>query len=245
MKNYKIVLKYDGGRYNGWQKQGNTVNTIQERIETVLSKMIGSEVEIAGSGRTDAGAHAAGQVANFKLETSMKTEELMDYLNQYLPHDIAVTSIKEMPFRFHSRLNAKKKKYLYRIWNSKIPNVFLRNYMYQCREALNIKAMEEAGRYFLGEHDFKAFCSNNRMKKTTVRTIYDISVDKDGDEIRILFSGNGFLYNMVRIMTGTLIEVGEGKRRPEEIKDILEGRDREKAGFTAPAYGLILMEVSY
>ncbi|WP_313529662.1 tRNA pseudouridine(38-40) synthase TruA [Anaerotignum sp.] len=245
MKNYKIMLAYDGGRYNGWQKQGNTDNTIQEKLEGILTALAGCPTEVYGSGRTDAGTHAYGQVANFHMDWTGTKEELMDSINGKLPEDIAVLSIEIMHPRFHSRLSAKAKIYEYTIWNSKRPPVFDRKYVFWCENPLNVDRMGEASKFFLGEHDFKSFCANKRMKKSTVRKIYDIQFYCTEDKITIAFHGNGFLYQMVRILTGTLIEVGEGKCKPEEIPSILTALDREKAGFTAPAKGLTLKEVFY
>lgn len=245
MKNYKIIIQYDGTRYNGWQKQHNTKNTIQARLELVLSKMVGREIEVIGSGRTDAGVHAYGQVANFHLNSNKTPIELMNAVNQYLPDDIAIVDISVVPEEFHSRFHATAKKYVYRLWNKNIPNVFERKYLFSYHKQLDMNAMKQAAQYLIGEHDFKAFCTNKRLKKSTVRTIYSIDfVEKEG-ELQLWFYGNGFLYNMIRIITGTLLEIGEGKKMAEDIPEILIGKDREKAGFTAPPHGLALMEVDY
>lgn len=245
MKNYKVILAYDGGRYNGWQKQGNTGNTIQARLERILSEIAGVETEVFGSGRTDAGTHAIGQVANFHMDWRGTPEGLLGLLNSRLPEDIAGLSIEEMPPRFHSRLNAKAKTYAYTIWNSAQPPVFLRKYAFWCKTPLDWGKMEEAAQAFLGEHDFRAFCANKRMKKTTVRRIDGIRFVHDGDKAEIHFTGDGFLYQMVRILVGTLIEVGEGKREPGGMAGILAAQSREAAGFTAPSHGLCLKEVFY
>ncbi|MDD3395068.1 MAG: tRNA pseudouridine(38-40) synthase TruA [Anaerotignum sp.] len=245
MKNYKMILAYDGGRYNGWQKQGNTDNTIQEKLEGIISALAGCPIEVYGSGRTDAGTHAYGQVANFHMNWNGTAEELMDCINQKLTEDIAVLSLEVVNPRFHSRLSAKAKTYEYTIWNSKKPPVFERKVVFWCEKPLNVEKMREASQAFLGEHDFKSFCANKRLKKSTVRKIYEIEFLCTADKITISYHGNGFLYQMVRIITGTLIEVGEGKRKVEEIPSILAALDREKAGFTAPAKGLALKEVYY
>lgn len=245
MKNYKILLAYDGGRYNGWQKQGNTENTIQERLERILSEIAGEETEVFGSGRTDAGTHATGQVMNFHINWQATAEELLAAFNEKLPEDIAGLSIAEMPPRFHSRLSAKGKHYAYTIWNSKRPPVFWRKYAFWCKEALDVEKMQAAARFFLGKHDFKSFCANKRMKKSTVRRLDEIGFEQKGDRLILHFYGNGFLYQMVRILVGTLIEVGEGKRQPEEMSEILREKSREAAGFTAPSRGLCLREVFY
>lgn len=245
MINYKMVIAYDGSRYNGWQKQGNTKDTIQGKLEKVLEKLEGREVEVIGAGRTDAGVHALGQVANVKLESKINGETLLQYLNQYLPEDIAVLSVKEVPMRFHSRLNATEKTYLYRIYRSEIPNPFIRKYTVTITEKLDIEKMRMAAELLIGEHDFKSFCSLKKSKKSTVRTLYSITIEEIEEEIRISVRGNGFLYHMVRIIVGTLLEVGTGKKKPEEIEQILEKGERQAAGKTAPAHGLFLKEVKY
>lgn len=245
MKNYKILIQYDGTRYKGWQSQKSTDATIQGKIQAVLSKMAGTEVELNGSGRTDAGVHAREQVANFHLAGDWEKKEILEYLNRYLPEDIAILKIEEVDERFHSRFHAVEKTYVYRIHNSTIPNVFERKYVYEYTEPLNVARMQKAALYLTGTHDFTSFCGNKKMKKSAVRTIYDIRIEKIGDEIRLSYCGNGFLQNMVRILTGTLIEVGSGRLEPADVKEILEAKDREQAGYTAPACGLILWKVQY
>lgn len=245
MRNFKMILQYEGGRYQGWQRQESTENTIQGKLETLLSKMCGQKVEVQGSGRTDAGVHARGQVANAHLETEKTAEEIRDYMNRYLPEDIAVISVEEAETRFHSRLLAKGKTYCYQVINSRVPSVFDRRYALSFEEELDIEAMRRAAEQLLGTHDFAAFTSAKKSKKSTVRTIDEIRIEKDGDIIRFLFSGNGFLFHMVRILMGTLLEVGTGKRRPEEIPEILQSKDRSVAGPLVPAHGLTLMEVRY
>lgn len=243
--NYKLILQYDGTKLNGWQKQGNTDNTIQGKLEAILERMYGTYVEIHGSGRTDAGVHALGQVANYHAPASFSATEIKCTLNEYLSKDIRVLHVEAVDERFHARLTAKGKIYEYRIDNGYIANVFTRKYTMREEEPLNLDAMRKAAVYFLGTHDFKTFCANKKMKKSTVRTITSIVIeDKDG-MVNIRYTGNGFLYNMVRILTGTLIEVGRGKKRPEEMQSILEAMDRGAAGFTAPAQGLYLVEVQY
>lgn len=245
MNNYKLWIQYDGTRYEGWQRQGNTENTIQGKIEAVLSRMLEQPVEIHGSGRTDAGAHAKGQIANFWCEKNLKPQKVKDYLNQYLPQDIAVLGVQEADERFHSRLNAARKTYVYRIWNNTVPNVFENRFMWQMAENVDIQLMQLAAVYLMGEHDYRSFCANKRMKKSTVRRVERIQIEKLGDEIRFTFTGNGFLYNMVRILVGTLIEVGTSKRTPDSMIEVIEQRERIAAGFTAPAQGLCLTEVEY
>lgn len=246
MRNFKIILQYEGTRYQGWQRQDSTGNTIQGKLEAILGKMTGlGFVQVDGSGRTDSGVHALGQVANFKIDTEMTKEQVMDYINQYLPEDIGVISIAEMPERFHSRLNAKGKTYRYRIWNSPLPCVFERKYVHVVAEKLDVDAMKKAAACFVGKHDFKAFTSNKKSKKSTVRTIESIAIERNGNELVLTYNGDGFLYHMVRILTGTLIEVGLGKRSPESIPELLEHGTRDMAGELAPAKGLCLVEVRY
>lgn len=245
MTNYKLTLAYDGSRYDGWQKQGNTDRTIQGRLETLVSRLAGEPTEVYGAGRTDAGVHAKGQVCSFHLRKDWQEDVLRDTINEYLPADIAVLEVEKVPERFHARLWAVGKTYCYRIRTSRVKDVFERNYVYRYGRPLDIQAMREAAEYFIGEHDFKSFCSNKRMKKSTVRRLYDIEIKADADEIRLYFHGEGFLYNMVRILTGTLLEVGAGMRRPDSMPEILAAGDRQAAGVTAPPQGLILCSVYY
>lgn len=245
MRNFKLMLQYEGTRYQGWQKQESTGNTIQGKLELLLSRMTGAKTEIHGSGRTDAGVHALGQVANFHADTKMSCREIMEYMNRYLPDDIGVISVEEVPERFHSRLNATGKIYVYRILNSDIPHIFDRRYVYEYPERLDIEAMKRAASFLTGKHDFKAFTSTKKGKKSTVRTIESIAIDRIEDEIRLTYQGDGFLYHMVRILTGTLLEVGAGEKKPEDIKGILESGLREKAGTLVPAKGLTLAAVRY
>lgn len=245
MTNYKMVLSYDGSRYRGWQVQGNTDMTIQGKLQTVLSRMTGEEIEVHGSGRTDAGVHAVGQVANFKAKARLEVREIRDYLNEYLPEDIAVQSVEIASGQFHSRLNACEKTYRYRIWTDAVPAVFERKYVTELAEPLRIDDMKEAAEYLIGTHDFISFCGNRRFKKSPVRTITDIRFTKKERELVIDVTGNGFLQNMVRVLVGTLVEVGLGRKRPEEMQHILEGKNRDFAGPAMPAKGLCLMEVRY
>lgn len=245
MINYKITIQYDGTRYKGWQSQNSTEQTIQGKLESVLTALAGHPVEITGSGRTDAGVHARAQVANFHLEEQFDMSEILEYLNTYLPEDIAVTAIEPVDGRFHSRYHALEKTYLYRIHTGKIPEVFERKYVYSYTEPLDVEKMKKAAELLVGTHDFTSFCGNKKMKKSAVRTIYEIRIEMSEQETRIFYRGNGFLQNMVRILTGTLIEVGDGRRKPEEMTDILQAKNREYAGYTAPACGLILQEVCY
>lgn len=246
-QNYKMIIQYEGTRYDGWQKQGNTENTIQGKLEKVLERMTGFPVEVHGSGRTDAGVHAVGQVANFHLPDKKNSTEIKAYLNQYLPDDIAVTELTPAPERFHSRLSAVKKIYTYRIETGAKRNVFSRRTCYGLGQPLDVKAMQTAADLLCGTHDYKSFCGNKKMKKSTVRTIYRITVEQEPGSslVKLEFEGTGFLQNMVRILTGTLIEVGLGKRKAETMTGILAALDRQAAGYTAPAEGLCLEQVFY
>lgn len=243
--NYRLLLQYDGTKLNGWQKQGNTGNTIQGKLERILERMYGEPVELHGSGRTDAGVHALGQVANFHAPGRFREEEIQSCLNEYLSEDIRVLSVSAAEERFHARLSAKEKTYEYRIDNGAVAHVFLRKYAMRVQEPLDLTAMRQAAAAFAGTHDFKSFCANKKMKKSTVRTITAIAIEEADGMITIRYTGNGFLYNMVRILTGTLIEVGRGERSPEEMSGILHALDRSAAGFTAQPQGLFLVNVGY
>ena len=243
--NFKMLIQYDGTRYSGWQRQGNTENTIQEKIEQALSTLFQENVEIVGSGRTDAGVHALGQVANFRInQIPSDLNAILEAINQILPNDIAVLRLSVASPRFHARLSAKEKIYRYTVWNSQIPNVFERRYQYQVAGHLNDRAIQDAAIRLLGTHDFSGFATGH-TKKSTIRNLKSIEVKREGDRVELFFTGNGFLRNMVRIMTGTLLEVGMGLRAPESIDDVLETCDRQKAGTTAPPQGLCLMQVLY
>lgn len=243
--NYKMTIQYEGTRYKGWQSQKHTDTTIQGKLNHVLSALACEPVEVQGSGRTDAGVHALGQVASFRLTNPLPPQEIMDYVNQYLPEDIGVVELSEASPRFHARLNAASKTYVYRIWNSTLPNVFQRKWMYTLPEKLDIEAMREGAEFLTGTHDFAAFCSIRQKKKSTVRTIYSLEVERKDREVCIVVTGNGFLHHMVRILAGTLVEIGQGKRRPEDVLEILESKNRERAGITMPARGLTLWQVTY
>lgn len=243
--NYKLTIEYDGTRYEGWQRQVKTEQTIQEKIERVLSRMTGKEIQIDGAGRTDAGVHAKGQTASVHLEPRWSDEEILEYLNMYLPEDIGVLSVRRVPDRFHARLWATGKCYSYRIGTDSQKSVFDRKYRYPLGEVLDVEAMRRAAEDLLGTHDFKSFCGNARMKKSTVRTIEEIRIEESPHEVRLVFRGNGFLQYMVRILTGTLIEVGLHKRSADSMPSLLSAQDRRKAGETAPARGLTLEEVYY
>ena len=245
MPNFRLTLCYEGTRYRGWQKQGNTDNTIQGRLEALLSRLLAQEVEIAGCGRTDAGVHARRQVCSFRADTAMPCDELLSALRRCLPEDIGALSLELAPPRFHARLNCVGKTYVYRIWNSETPNVFERRFLWPVPEELDVEAMRQAAALLCGRHDFSAFCSLKRMKKSAVRELRRLELRREGEELRLIFEGDGFLYNMVRILTGTLLQVGRGERAPEEMSRILASLDRAQAGPTAPAQGLTLWEVAY
>ena len=244
MRNLRLDICYDGTRYRGWQRLPGSDATIQGKIEQCLSKILGEPIEISGSGRTDAGVHALGQVANFHCQSQMNAPEILENLRRYLPEDIGIYSCKDCSERFHARLNAREKTYRYRIWNSEAPCVFERKYAAVMPEKLDIEAMVKAAGYLEGEHDFSAFCGNPKFKKSTVRFIRSVKLKQAGEELHIFFTGNGFIHNQVRIMVGTLMEVGRGEREPDSVP-FLFGKKREAAGFLVPASGLCLMEVNY
>lgn len=244
MRNIRLDISYDGTRYRGWQRLSGAENTIQGKIEQVLTRILGEEIEISGSGRTDAGAHARGQIANFHCKSTMPCDEILSQLRRYLPEDIGIESCQEAAPLFHARLNCKTKTYCYRLWNSSKPCIFQRRYVYVVEEALDVPAMEQAARFLLGEHDFSAFCAKRNSKKSTVRRIDSLAIERQGEELVFHITGNGFLYNMVRIIVGTLIEVGLHKRTADSIPALF-GAKREEAGYLVPAQGLCLMEVTY
>ncbi len=244
MRNLRLDLCYDGTRYRGWQRLPGKEDTIQGKLETVLSRILGEPIEITGSGRTDAGVHARGQVANFHCENPMAAETILAELRRYLPEDIGIYSCRDVSERFHARLNAREKTYCYRIWNSQKPCVFERRYVAVMPEPLDIPAMMQAAALLEGQHDFSAFCANAKMKKSTVRFLRTAEIRASGEEIQLYFTANGFLQSMVRILVGTLIEVGRGTRSPESVAQLFGGK-RADAGFLAPAKGLCLEEVFY
>lgn len=263
MSNYRLTIQYDGTRYHGWQKQKNGSDTIQGKIETVLARLAGSRIDLQGAGRTDAGVHARAQIANFHLTQAQSENLLAQYgesssacgesvsnaifraLNAYLPEDIRILKAEPAGERFHSRLNAVGKVYEYHIVKKDCYEVFDRKYSWHLDEEICVEAMEQAAAFLIGRHDFRAFCSKSSKKKSTVREMWEIDIRETQSSIFLRFSGNGFLYNMVRIITGTLVEVGLGKRRPESVQGILENGSRAEAGAVAPAKGLILCEVKY
>lgn len=245
MRNIKMIIEYDGSRYLGWQRLGDSDKTIQGKLENVISEMVGTPTEIIGSGRTDAGTHARGQVANFKTSVDMTLKEMQDYINHYLPQDIVVKKLEEVQERFHSRYNVVGKKYIYYIWNSWIPSAFDRKYSFYYPDKLDINKMNIACSKLIGTHDFIGFSSLKKTKKSTVRRIDSISIHREDEMLKFEFVGEGFLYNMVRIIVGTLLEIGTGAREPEYIDQIFESNLRSDAGITVPGQGLFLEEVYY
>lgn len=245
MQNYKLTIQYDGTRYNGWQRQGNTENTIQGKLNEIIGKYLGEEVDVAGSGRTDAGVHAYGQVANFKTKKYFDKDKFLVEINSYLPQDIRILKVEAVDERFHARLSAVSKTYEYVIDNGIAADVFNRKYSYWLEQLLDVEKMRMAAVLLTGTHDYISFCGNKKFKKSSVRTVTAIDIMEQKDKIVIAFTGDGFLQNMVRIMAGTLIEVGLGKRTPESMTDILTAKAREAAGMMAPPEGLFLKSVEY
>lgn len=244
MANYKFEISYDGSRYYGWEHQPGK-DTVQGKLEAVLERMTGSSVELIGAGRTDAGVHARAMVANAVFETGLEPAEIRKYMNRYLPDDISVNSVGIASDRFHARYKAVGKLYTYTCYAGETKPVFNRKYVTVLDFIPDIDEMRRAAAYLTGEHDFRAFCSNPNMKKSTVRIVDSIEIVKRKDYIYFNFHGTGFLQNMVRILTGTLLEVGAGRLSPEDVGKILESRDRKLAGPTAPAQGLCLIQVDY
>ncbi len=246
-KNYRLKIQYDGTRYRGWEHQPDQ-ETVQGKLETVLARMCDipiEEIDLIGAGRTDAGVHARAMIASVRLSTEHTPDEIRDYLNRYLPDDIAVQNVDIASERFHARYNAKGKTYQYTIFNGPVHPVFNRKYYTAVENELNVDLMSAAAAHLIGEHDFKSFCGNSHMKKSTVRRIDSLTVHRSKGYIYITIQGTGFLQNMVRIIAGTLIEVGLGRLSPDALPGILEGKNRLLAGPTAPAKGLCLLKVDY
>ena len=243
MRNLRLDICYDGTRYKGWQRLSNTHNSIQEKLETTLSKILSEPIEISGSGRTDAGTHAMGQVANFHCNSQMPDEQILLELRRYLPEDIGIYSCRSVSSRFHARLNAKTKTYRYRVWNSCSPCVFERKFVHIDDREVDVALMARAAQDFVGTHDFGAFCAH-KSNKSTQRHIHSFTVELMGDEIHFTVTGNGFLHHMVRIMVGTLLEIGRGERPADDITRLYT-QERCEAGALIPACGLCLMEVTY
>ena len=244
MRNIRLTIEYDGKEFNGWQKQPNKLN-IQGNLEKVISDLTKEEIEIIGSGRTDAGVHALGQVANFKTNSNIPIEKFAIAINSRIKQSIRIKKAEEVDERFHSRYNCKRKTYRYIINTSETGSAIYRNLEYNIKMQLDVKKMQEAVKFFVGEHDFSAFKSSGTSSKSSVRTIYNAKVEQDGERIIIELTGNGFLYNMVRIISGTLVEVGLNKIKSEDITKIIESKNRQNAGKTLPPCGLYLVSVEY
>lgn len=244
MRNIKLEIEYDGKDYQGWQKQPNKLN-IQGEIERAIQNITGEEVDLIGSGRTDAGVHAFGQVANFKINSEFPIEKMAVAINSQLKQSIRIKKAEEVSEDFHSRYHCHQKTYSYIIDNSEQGTAIYRGLTYHVAQPLDIDAMQKAANYLVGEHDFSSFKSSGTSSKSSVRTIYKAQILKEQDRVVIMLTGSGFLYNMVRIISGTLVEIGLGNMKPEEMLTILEAKDRQKAGKTLPAHGLFLMSVDY
>ena len=244
MRNIKLIIEYDGKSFNGWQKQPNKLN-IQGEIEKAIGEITGEKIDLIASGRTDAGVHSLGQVANFKTNSAIDIEKIPYAINSKLKKSIVIKSAEEVPEKFHSRYSVHSKTYIYTINNSKFGTALYRDMEYHFPIELDEEKMQEAAKFFEGQHDFKAFKASGTSSKSSVRTIYKAKVERKQDRVIIEFTGNGFLYNMVRIIAGTLIDVGIGKIKPETIKEIIEKKERKNAGKTLPARGLCLLKVDY
>ena len=243
-QNYKLTIAYDGSRYYGWEHQPDKP-TIQGKLEDVLTRMTGAPVDVIGAGRTDAGVHAKAMTANAVLDTELSPEDIRDYMNRYLPDDICVREVRAASERFHARYKAVGKTYCYTCYTGALKPVFDRKYVLTLERAPDVAAMQRAAALLVGEHDFKSFCGNPKMKKSTVRLVDTIQIEERKDRILFTFHGTGFLQNMVRILVGTLLEVGRGRWEPAYVREILDSKDRKLAGPTAPPEGLCLMKVDY
>jgi tRNA pseudouridine38-40 synthase len=247
LRNFKLTIEYDGTNYHGFQTQDapKVLPTIQDRLEAALSKITQENIKINGSGRTDAGVHAKGQVVNFLTNSTIPIERIVDALNCTLPLDIVVLKAEEVGLDFHARYSAKRKTYQYFIFNRRIPDAFSFKYSHHIPWKLDLVAMVEAAKYIIGTHDFTTFRARGSSVKDNVRTVIDLNIEQTGPMIKIEITANGFLYNMVRIIVGTLIKVGSGKIQPDDIKTIIAKKDRKLAGLTAPPNGLVLESVEY
>ncbi|WP_445491291.1 tRNA pseudouridine(38-40) synthase TruA [Niallia sp. 03133] len=245
MNNYKLIIQYDGGRYKGWQRLGSGDSSIQGKIENVLTEMAGEKVEIIGCSRTDAGVHAISQIANFKISKTFTETDVKNYLNRYLPQDISILDVVLAADRFHARYNAKDKTYLYKIWNEEYTNPFMRKYSMHIEKKLDIEKMKQACKHFIGKHDFTAFSNAKSKKKSMEREIYALHIEQEAGFLQIRVRGDGFLYNMVRKIVGTLIEVGLGRIDANQIPGILEAKERNQTGGMADACGLYLEKVDF
>ncbi|WP_429844523.1 tRNA pseudouridine(38-40) synthase TruA [Brevibacillus sp. FIR094] len=244
MKRLRCVLAYDGTDFSGFQVQPDQV-TVQGEIEAALNRVTGEDIQVSGSGRTDAGVHARGQVIHFDTSSNIPMDKWRFVLNNQLPDSIVIRTVEEVDASFHARFDVQVKEYRYCIDNNPVADVFRHRYADHVRFPLDVDAMQQAAHYLVGEHDFTSFCSAKTYVEDKVRTVYGLTVEKIGNEVWVTCRGNGFLYNMVRIIVGTLVEVGQGKRSPAELREILVACDREKAGKTAPAMGLTMWEVVY
>ncbi|MDQ0206527.1 tRNA pseudouridine(38-40) synthase TruA [Alkalicoccobacillus murimartini] len=244
MDNYKLTIQYDGTRYKGWQRLGKGESTIQGKIENVLTEMVGTPVEIIGSSRTDAGVHALEQIANVKLHQKTSASEIQSYVNKYLPEDISVVKVDSVHSRFHARYNSADKTYVYKIWNEEYSHPFLRKLSMHVDQPLDRQQMKKASAHFVGEHDFTAFSNAKSKKKSNVRTIRSIDFSEKDGVLEIRIKGDGFLYNMVRKIIGTLVKVGLGELKADAIPGIIESKEREHAGF-ADASGLYLEKIDF
>ena len=243
-KRVRLTVAYDGTNYHGWQVQNNGI-TVESELNRCLSELLGEQIEVIGASRTDAGVHALGNIAVFDTAARMPAEKISYALNQRLPEDIRIQHSEEVAADWHPRHCESRKTYEYRIYRGEFPMPVKRVYSYFTYRTLNVEAMREAADFLTGEHDFKSFCQTGAQVESTVRTIYELALEEQGPELVIRVCGNGFLYNMVRIIAGTLMEVGEGKRAAQEMPDILEKMDRNAAGPTAPAHGLTLVEYQF
>lgn len=244
MKRIKFLVAYDGTNYHGFAKQKNA-KTIQETLEKAIFELTKQHVDVEGSGRTDTGVHAKGQCCIIDIETSIPIERLGKALNSKLPNDIVVRDVEEVSTDFHPRFSVKKKTYRYQILNSLQNDPFMSKYVYFYPYKLDVELMKEAAKYIVGTHDFNCFCSAGATTQTTIRTVYSLEINQKDDIIQVDICGNGFLYNMVRIIVGTLIEVGRGKIAPESMGKIIESADRKLAGPTAPPMGLMMFDIKY
>ena len=249
MRNLKLVVQYDGSRYLGWQRQKEedpeSPRTIQGKLEQVLSRMTGEKIQVIGACRTDAGVHAEAQVANFLTSSTLSLQEVRAYLTHYLPEDIAVTAADQVDARFHARYRARRKRYVYRLWTAPYPQVFRRRYCLHLPEPLDLEAMRRAAGLLVGERDFRSFTTSKSKVKSTVRTLHALELVAREGWLELHFEGDGFLHNMARILTGTLLEVGAGRLPAEAIAAILMKGERSAAGPLAPPQGLCLLEVLY
>jgi tRNA pseudouridine38-40 synthase len=244
LRNLRLEIEYDGTRYFGWQVQDGKP-TIQGEVERAIKEIAGAPATVIGSGRTDAGVHAVGQVANFRTACRIPDAKWPQALNAHLPADIRVVSAREVPLEFHAQFGAKRKTYVYTLLNREVASAIERDHCHHVRRSLDIAAMTEGAQHLVGTHDYRAFGSEMSEKEKTIRTIDRATVLGDRALVRILFRGSGFLYNQVRAMVGTLIDVGLGKHPPDHVKSVLEGKDRTKAGANVPAKGLCLISVEY